>query len=275
MLTTENYKTLTGLALDTATDAQIVAQIGKKLRAETSAAIATALLAHHLLDVRSYSVKEAAQALDVDPGYLSAAAARGHVVHLAATDTTAATVWAQVRSMSLPDTRSMAQALIAQAAEKRGDHLRDSVTRAEVAKRLGDNATPEKVDEIAQRITDAGSVTPKTIRAAIPAVAESVGVSLPKQNRSGTPDQVTVDKASKVPTFTEALSMFERANLDRMEGSDDEAPYALTDEEAGAVVALIAQGFGALMRAGRVAEIIDATATANTAAESVTEPATA
>ncbi len=275
MLSTENYKALTGLALDSATDAQIIAQMGKKLRAETSAAIATALLAHHLLDVRNYSVKEAAAALDVDAGYLSAAAARGHVLHLAATDTTAATVWAQVRAMSLPDTRAMAQTLIAKGADDRADHLRDSVTKTEVAKRLGEHATPEKVEEIAQRITDAGSVTPKTIRAAIPAVAESLGVELPKQTRGGTPDNVTKNAAEKVPTFGDALSMIERANLDRIEGSDEDAPYTLTDEEAGALVAVIASAAGSLVRAGRVAEVIEVASTTAMAAEMVTEPASA
>lgn len=271
MLHTDDYKTLTGLAIEGSTDGQILAHMRKKLGAETDAAIATALLAHYLLDVRNYKVNEAAQELDEQPGTISKYAARGHVLHLAATPTTARTVWAQVSSMSLPDARAMAQTLIATPDTQRADKMTNQVTRAAVAKRLGEEATPEKVEAIAEKITDSGTVHPRKIAQAIPAVAEALEISLPEPTRPGATDSANDGKAAKVPTPAEALSMLEKFEQDREQGSDDETPFQVTDEEAGTLVAVATVAARILRQAQRVGEVVEVAALAAETAEMVTE----
>lgn len=276
MLEYADYKTLTGYAVEDKTEAQLVEAIGRKINQETTAAIATALLAYYLIEVRNYKVAEAADALDVTSGYMSLAASRGRVLHLASTPTTAHTVWAQVRALSAKETQDMCATLTAKTDGQRAEHLRDHVTRQEVAKRLGDNATPEKVDAIAEAITSAGTVTPKAIRKAIPAVAEAHEVALPEPSkRSGSTDNANNEKAAKAPSLAEALSQVERWNLDRTEGSDEERPYAMTEDERGTALAIIGAVFGILARAGEVEAIIEGNATAATALDMVTEPASA
>lgn len=275
MLHTDDYKTLTGLQIEASTEGQIIAQMRKKLGTQTDAAIATALLAHYLLDVRNYKVAEAAQELDEQSGTISKYAARGHVLHLAATTTTARTVWAQVSSMSLPDARAMAQTLIATPDTARADKMTAQVTRSAVAKRLGEEATPEKVEAIAERITEAGTVHPRKIAQAIPAVAESLEISLPEPSRPGSTDSANDGKAAKVPTPAEALSMLERFEADREQGSDADAPFQVTDEEAGTLVAVATVAARILRQAQRVGEVVEVAALTAETAEMVTEPASA
>ena len=113
MLVTADYKALTGIAVEEKSEAQILSQMRTKLQSATDAAIACALLAHYLVDVRNYKVSEAAKELEVTDGTVSAYAAKGQVLHLAATTNTARTVWAQVSALSLPRVREMAQSLMA------------------------------------------------------------------------------------------------------------------------------------------------------------------
>ena len=273
MLEYAQYKALTGYAVEEKTEAQLIEAIGKKITQETSAAIATALLSFYLIEVRNYKVTEAAQALEVTEGYLSLAAARGHVLHLAATETTAHTVWAQIRALTAKETREMGAALVAKGSSQAPTHLRDVVTRSEVAKRLGDNATPEKRDAIAAQITEAGAVTPKAIRKAIPAVAESLGIELPKQERSGSTDGANDRKAATVPTPAMALSMLEKFEQDRTQGSDDETPFTVSESEAGDLVAVALVAARILRQAGQVAQIVEVAALVEETLGLVTESA--
>ena len=274
MLSTTDYKALTGLTIEGSTEAQIIAHMRKKIGVETDAAIATALLAHYLLDVRAYKVNEAAAELDTTSGTVSKYAARGHVLHLAATPTTARTVWAQVCSMSLPDARAMAETLTAKGDDDRAAHLARSLTRAAVGKRLGDNATPEKADAIAERIEGAGIVLPNKITAAIPSIATELEIALPEPKRSGSTDGANDRKSEQVPTPQAALSILERFERDREQGSDDQ-PFQVTDEEAGALQAAAAVAVRILRQAGRVAEIIEAQAFTADSLDKMTEPASA
>ena len=271
MLQSADYKVLTGIQIEGSTEAQILAQMRKKIGAETDAAIATALLAHYLLDVRAYQVNEAAKELDTTSGTVSKYAARGHVLHLAATPTTARTVWAQVSAMSLPDARSMAETLTAKPDEARADHLRNTITRAAVSKRLGTNSTPEKVDAIAQRIEAAGIVLPTKVRDAIPSIATELEIALPEPTRSGSTDSANDAKAAKVPTPADALAMLEKFEQDREQGSDAEAPFAVTEAEAGDLVAVALVAARILRQAGQFEQVLEVSALVSDTLEMMTE----
>lgn len=271
MLKFDDYKTLTGYEVEKKSERELLAAIGTKMKQETSAAIATALLSHYLIDVRNYKVSEAAEALEVTAGYMSLAATRGQVLHLAATDTTAHTVWAQVRALSAKETQDMAATLTAKKDTERGEVLREEVTRKEISRRLGDESTPEKVDTIAQVIADAGHVTPKAIRKAIPSVATENGITLPEPTRPGATNNANDSKAAKVPTPAEALSMLEKFEQDREDGSDALAPFALDDKEAGDLVALAGVAARILRRAQRVEQVVEVAAITADTVEMMTE----
>ena len=260
MLSTADYKTLTGIAVEEKTEAQIVAQMRTKLQSQTDAAIACALLAHYLLDVRNYKVSEASKELEVTDGTVSAYAAKGQVLHLAATPTTARTVWAQVSALSLPRVREMAQTLMAKPDTQRADVLQTTTTREAIAARLGDTATPEKVDAIAEKITSAGIVLPKKVREAVASIATELEIPLPKQERAGAAGASVDRAADKVPTPAEALAMLERFEQDREQGSDAETPFAVSDAEAGDLVAVALVAARVLRQANRTAEVIEAAA---------------
>ena len=273
MLNHADYKTLTGIEVEAKTEAQIIAQMRNKMQSQTDAAIACALLAHYLLDVRNYKVSEAAKELEVTDGTVSAYAAKGQVLHLAATTTTARTIWAQVSALSLPRVREMAQTLMAKPEANRADVLQTATTREAIATRLGDHATPEKVDAIAKQITDAGIVLPKKVRDAVASVATELGIELPKQTREGSPAAAADRKSDTVPTPAAALDMLEKFEQDRTQGSDAENPFSITDEEAGTLLAVATVAARILRQGDRVAEIIEALANVEMTLEKMTASA--
>lgn len=271
MLVTADYKALTGIAVEEKSEAQILSQMRTKLQSATDAAIACALLAHYLVDVRNYKVSEAAKELEVTDGTVSAYAAKGQVLHLAATTNTARTVWAQVSALSLPRVREMAQSLMAKPDTARAAILQNTTTNEAIAARLGDTATPEKVEAIAEKVNAAGIVLPKKVREAVASIASELNIPLPKQERKESAGNTADRKPEQVPTPEQALTMLERFERDREDGSDSETPFAVTDKEAGALVALAVVAARILRQANRTEEVIEALALVSETADMMTE----
>lgn len=248
----QNINALTGVDVSTKTPAQILALMVKKSELATSATIQLCVLGYVLIIENSYKVKEACDRLDLGESTVRAYSEKGRILAMAADATNADKMYAQLGALDMDTIRKMSADLLN--SKDRAGHVQKVSVRTQVAKRLGKNATPEAIDALTDALIELGAVTPNQIRKQIADVATAMQVTLPPVTRE---TNSTEEAAAKVPTAAGALATLEKFEQDREQGSEG-LGFAITEEEATALIEAAKTAIRTLRRAGRhgaIAEI--------------------
>ena len=253
MFTDEQYKKMTGVSRN-ATAETLQTALTRKVQATAAAEMATALLVRTLVDEHAWKISESAPSVGLSPSQASRAGARGRILYITGYET-APIVWSHLQAIPTKDYASLYDTLNAMGNEDdRVAYVVNLGTRNAVAQRLGDNATPERVADLTDAIHADGHRTPVAIRAAIPSTAKRLEIPLPVATRDNAAGNKVDGKAASTPTAAAPLAAVEAFTADRVAGSDDDTPFALTDAEALALSAAAVKAVGALIRASRYAD---------------------
>ena len=247
----ENITALAGADLYTKTPAQILTLMVKKSEAATNATIQQCIMAYVLIIENAYKVTEACDRLDMSQPTMRAHSEKGRILALAATPVNAEKMYAQLGALDLDTIRKMSADLLNK--KDRAGYVQTVSVRTQVAKRLGKNATPEAIDLLTDALIKLGAVTPNQIRKQIADVAVASGVTLPPVTRE---TNSTEEAADKVPTAAGALATLTKFEQDREAGSEG-LGFAITEEEASALVETAKTAIRTLRRAGRLGQIAE------------------
>lgn len=254
MFTEEQFKKVTGVSRNASAET-LENALTRKVAATAAAEIATALLVRMLVDEHQWKISESAPKVGLSASAAGKAGARGRILYSTGYDS-AAVVWAHLQAIPSKDYAALFDTVNAMANEDdRTAYVVNLGTRNAVAQRLGDNATPERVTALTDAIQQDGHRTPVAIRASIPSTAKRLEIPLPVVTRDNAAGNKVDSKPTSTPTAAAPLAAVEAFTEDRAAGSDDENPFALTDAEALALSAAAVKAVGALMRAGRYAEV--------------------
>ena len=243
--TAQNVIELAGVDVYKKTPAQILSLMVKKQEQATSATIQLCVMAYVLIIENAYKVKEACDRLEVSEPTIRNYSEKGRILAMSATAINADKMYSQLGALTLDDIRKMSADLINK--ENRADYVQVVSVRAQVAKRLGTNATPEAIDKLTDHLIQIGAVTPMQIRKQIADVATAADIKLPKVVRE---TKSAEESAGKVPTAAGALATLAKFEQDREQGSEG-TEFAITDEEATALVETAQTAVRTLRRASR------------------------
>lgn len=151
------------------------------------------------------------------------------------------------------------------------DYVRWAVAADVVAATM--QSTPENHAALLEMLKNKEIYHPIQIRNALPQMAAGLGVAMPK--REAAPSNAGDKKADTVPTMTKVSEALAAWTDDRVNGTDDEHPFAMTPEEVDTAIKLAARIVRQLLAAGQSAAVKQITAdieeaTADAAADAAT-----
>jgi predicted transcriptional regulator len=242
---------LAGFSVEDKTAEQILTLMVKKSKQVTEHSIALSAMAYVLLIDRSYNRKEAADKLEMSEASVSMYAKRGRVLSMSADKITALKIWNQIVVLTDKELDDLAAHLVT--TEEPAQMVEDVTMRKVVVNRLGENASPEAVDTLVEGLKASGNTQPRAVRSAVADVAQAVGVTLPTVKRqTNSPDEA----AGKVPTAAGALATLTKFEQDREAGSEG-LGFAITEEEATALIETAKTAIRTLRRAGRLGQVAE------------------
>ena len=242
---------LAGFQVEDKTAEQILTAMVKKSKQVTEHSIALSAMAYVLIIDRSYKAKEAADKLEMSDTAVSMYAKRGRVLAMSADKITALKVWNQIVVLTDKELDDLAAHLVT--TNEPAQMVENVTMRKIVVNRLGDNASPEAVDALVEGLKASGNTQPRAVRSAVADVAQAVGVKLPTASRkTNAPEEA----AGKVPTAAGALATLAKFEADREAGSEG-LGFAITEEEASALIEATKTAIRTLRRAGRLGAIAE------------------
>lgn len=223
------YKKYTTVSLDATADQQGAAFVALTAKALTTE-IGRALLARDL-HAKAWTISESAQAMGISGQTVSRDATKGEIIwHCGPRNVENA--WQWLKKVSYGDaSTSLMNAVIAAPEDQRANLVRETGTRAMIAKRLGDNATPERVDIVAHAMMTDGQNLPAQVERAIPGVCKRLDIPLPAPVKRGQSASNSADKKADVPTFDAAMRVALDAIAQVYIGADKD-PIILTTGQA-------------------------------------------
>lgn len=223
------YKRYTTVSLD-ATEEQQAAALVKLAHSEVKSAIGRALLARDL-HAKGWKVSESAQAMGISGQTVSRDAARGEILWQCGPDNVES-VWLWLKTVPNGDQiTALMDAVTAAPEDRRASLVRETGTRAKVAKRLGDKATPERIDIVTHALMTDGQNLPAQVERAIPGVCKRLEIPLPAPAKRGQSASNSADRKADVPTFDAAMRVALDAIAQVYIGADKD-PIALTTGQA-------------------------------------------
>lgn len=190
--------------------------------------IASAVIVHFLAEVRGHTLGEIAKNTGLTPDACTKYHRRGAILSLLAGapggQSALETAWSQLAGIGSKALMELAGTLTSAPVAKRPALVMDASVRPVVSARLGESATPERIDAIMSGLADDGIVTGKAAKDRVAAVAERLDIALPKVVREA--------RESEAPSFVAWLNSGPKAVADFWRGVDAEHPAALTDADA-------------------------------------------
>lgn len=246
---------LVGFAVAEKTETQLIAEVIKRQSKMTDNASQIAVIAYVLIEHRGFKTTEAAKELDYSVSTISAYSNKGKALVTAKITETVPirTAWAQLGALAAERVTSLCSDMVG--AENPAQMIEIASMTTIIAGRLGDLATPEKIEAIRENLVEQGIVLPARVRAAVAVTAKSLEITLPAPTKreSNTDEK----KAETAPTTPRALTALVEFEQDRMEGSDEETPFDLSPAEVADLVKIAITAIRQLNRAGKIEAVIE------------------
>lgn len=248
--TPDAFKKATGVDLDADTPTMLKG-LANKVKATTQSQIATALIVRTLIVEHSFNVTESAEAHGLSVTAASLAGKRGQVMWETGPDSILP-VWNALQVIPSKALTALVETLqgMTTPADRVAYVVRLGVSTA-VSVRLGENATPKRIDDMTNTLMSEGHRSPVAAKKAAAGIAKRLNIPLPVAKRPGTASGKADSKAD-IPTFDATGIAFLEAIRKAVEGADEDNPVMLTAAQS-KIADDVMQALAALIDVAKVA----------------------
>ncbi len=249
MIDNEQFKKVTGIDRNADADTMEKA-LAKAVTNQRTIEIKQALIIRELMDVWNWNIKTSAAGVGLASSTATRLGLRGRILNQTGS-ASLGVIYANILPMSDKElTELHAELLMIQTEEDINAHVMHRSGFATVAKAL--QCEPEITEAVLEMAREKGLTTPVALRGAIPALAASIDVVMPKKARETNSGD---KKSEEAPTIEKTVAALTAWKTDRVEGSDKTNRFEMSDEEAASASQLIMATVHAMLSAGRLSDV--------------------